>query len=440
MQIVSNSRQLLQPVSSMGPAVQPLSSMAAATFDGLERKLTFKYRRYLVRRRKVRRTMSRVTAPEPPEVFVKLGFNTAVAYRAYDGMPEFTGSSLTRKKYAPKEVQVPEERTPSLGKVVDGKMVWAPLHAPDQNKWSLDKSRLADKEQGEKRVHVLAERSRGKIRDKFTAFFSASRGRNTFCTLTFIQRVRDADAVKILNKFFVAVRKEFPEMNYIWVAERQKKNTKFPDNIHFHMIFDRRLPVREYNALWVLQQYNSGLVGWSKKLNREISMQEINQAYEEGKIHRHFNPLDIKPVKTMDVLAIYLTKYVTKNEDSFGCLAWHCSRKVSRMVTGRAASHGTMGEVADKKINSFIDRKTGELRYPKLTVIRSCKGKILKDSKEGEAVCIIGYINNRKYFHDFLKVLDNINSWILYGNFIPDIPRLSIAEYHKKYKNAVGFY
>ena len=81
-------------------------------------------------------------------------------------------------------------------------------------------------------------------------------GRKTLCTLTFINDVADTDAVKILNKFFTVLRKEFKDLLYIWVAERQLKTT---NRIHFHVIMNIFLPIKKFNALWCLQQYNAGI-------------------------------------------------------------------------------------------------------------------------------------------------------------------------------------
>lgn len=423
---------------------------------GIDRKYSFSYRRELVRKRRARRFMARRVAPDEPFNVYTLGYNTITAIRAPETFAEFSGSSLNRKKYDKRKIKVVEKETTCQCKAAGYRLRYCEVCDGEASGYvdAGDRSEFAFHERGEMRTNVLAKRSRGKIRDKFAAFFAASKGRNTFCTLTFISEIKDREAVKVLNKFFTAVRAEFPELNYIWVAERQKKNKDFPDNIHFHIIMDRRLPIDYYNSLWVLQQYNSGLTGRSSafinargkyqakgKVKREISKEEIEAAYKAGAVRKYFNPMDIRPVDSMDVLAGYLTKYVTKNEDSFGCLAWHCSRKVSVLITKRRAAKKTFDEAGDPNINFSIDTRDGSRKFSKTYEVFTERDINDPKKKIGSLVCLVRYINNRKHFHDHMKVVTAINSWILYGkDFSPDITIMDVNMYASKYHNLTGFY
>lgn len=410
--------------------------------DRLERKLTFRYKRQLVRRRKVRRVMAKRVSPDIPFSVFSMGYNTLTAHNGYESFHEFSGSSLNRKKYDKKN-QDAEETEEQVRERVGRQMVIDGLRLDQKAKHGIEEGRLASDELLQQSVHVIAKRSRGKIRDKFTAFFKATVGTNTFCTLTFIQQVSDGQAIKILNKFLTSVRKDFGEVNYIWVAERQKENKEFPDNIHFHIIFDRILPVDRYNPLWIMQQYNAGLKGKSTgylnevgqfkskgKIEREISFMEISMACAAGEGKKYFNPFDIKKVESTEMLTGYLTKYVTKNYDSFGCLAWHCSRKVSRLFTKRKVSAELFEQAGDADINFNIDDRTGEWRGPRTVQVYTGASEG-EENRSGTLVCLVRYILNRKFFDDFLKVLDNVNRWILYGGFYPDMDglKISIGEY-----------
>jgi hypothetical protein len=84
----------------------------------------------------------------------------------------------------------------------------------------------------------------------------------------------------------------------------------------------------------------------------------------------------------------------------------------------------------DKDINYKINERTGEWVGPRTVQVYTGK-KEGEEKKSGTLVCLVRYILNRKYFDDFLKVLDQVNRWILYGGFYPDMERLriSIGEY-----------
>jgi hypothetical protein len=248
-------------------------------------------------------------------------------------------------------------------------------------------------------THVLSARSRGKIKDKATAFFRASVGDRIFCTLTFVAAVDDRTGVAILNKFLTALRKKFDNLQFMWVAERQTNNEDFPNNIHFHLILNKRLPVRYFNGLWVLQQYNAGLRG-KNKFGSPISMEEVQRRFKEGSMQKVLNPLDVKRVRNIGGLSMYLTKYITKQKknDPFGCAVWHCSRKVSRLFT-RAA----VGPSAFSYMLSFnnwrVDKRTGEC-FPPMEPIY-------------EAFYVMVYAHNKEGPLKFLREMEQINKWTL---------------------------
>lgn len=254
-------------------------------------------------------------------------------------------------------------------------------------------------------IHVLSARSRGKIKDKATAFFRASTGNRVFCTLTFVATVDDRTGVSILNKFLTSARKSFPKLQYFWVAERQDNG-----NIHFHIILNKRLPVRRWNALWVLAQYNSGLVGCDKFGDR-VSREEILMRFENDTIHKVFNPLDIKKVKSISGLSGYLTKYITKQKKTpFCCLPWHCSRRVSRMFT--RATVGPSAFAYMKSFNNYrVDKQTGECFEPVM-------GK-------PHPYYVVVYAANKSAPLRYLKEMEQINKWILDGH---ELDRLCLID------------
>jgi hypothetical protein len=262
-------------------------------------------------------------------------------------------------------------------------------------------------------IHFLSPRSRGKIKDKATAFFRASPGNRVFCTLTFIAPVDDQTGVSILNKFLTSARKSFPKLQYFWVAERQDNG-----NIHFHIILNKRLPVRRWNALWVLVQYNSGLIG-SDKFGDRISKQEILMRYENDTIHKVFNPLDIKKVKSISGLSGYLTKYITKQKKTpFSCLPWHCSRQVSRMFI-----RTTVGPSAFAYMNSWnnyrVDKETGECFPPKVS--------------KPHPFYIVVYAANKSAPLKYLREMEQVNKWILEGHTLDRLCMIDDDLYRKQF-------
>lgn len=265
-------------------------------------------------------------------------------------------------------------------------------------------------------LHVLSARSRGKIKDKATAFFRACPGDRVFCTLTFITAVDDQTGVTILNKYLTALRKEFPKLQYLWVAERQTKNKDFPNNIHFHIILNKRLPVRRWNALWVMQQYNSGLTG-KNQYGETVGMREIQERFEDKTIHKVFNPVDVKRVRSIGGLSMYLTKYITKQAKNqpFGCAPWHCSRRVSRMFTRTTVSPSTFRYMKSFR-NYSVDKDTGECREP-LEIVKP--------------YYTIIYVNNKAAPLPFLKELEQVNKWILGGLEIDKLWMMDDEQYQR---------
>jgi hypothetical protein len=264
-------------------------------------------------------------------------------------------------------------------------------------------------------IYKLSPRSRGKIKDKATAFFRACPRERVFCTLTFLAPVDDLSGVAILNKFLTALRKQLSGLQYLWVAERQENG-----NIHFHVILNKRIAIRKYNALWVLQQYNAGLRGQTK-YGEPVSMQEIEDRYKDGSIHKVFNPVDVKRVRSIAGLSAYLTKYITKQKDTyFSCAPWHCSRGVSRLFT-----RATVGPSAFRYMMSLnnckLDKSTGEVFMP--TVVRP---------KGAGAFCIVVYVNKKDAPLCYLKEMETINRWLIRGQVV-DRGHLDTIEGFDKY-------
>lgn len=245
-------------------------------------------------------------------------------------------------------------------------------------------------------VHFLSSRSKGIVRARFTAFYRAVPRRKILCTLTFVNDVADTDAVRILNKFLNSLRKEFPQLQYIWVAERQEKNT---GRIHFHMVLNCFLPIKRFNGLWLLQQYNSGIA------HEKATIEQVRAAFENGTTQTLFNPVDVTPVKNIRHLSSYLTKYITKgdNKGGFGCQTWHCSREVSKLFLRTVVGWEVLA-LAKSDENARFNRGTGEYYGPP-TVF----------SERGATAFLytVVNINQPGRFLFYLREMESINRWLI---------------------------
>jgi len=362
--------------------------------DGVKRRRYFTPKAWAYRQ--ARQQLKKKTAPHERKYVYRLGYNHCIGqYQPTEEYPNMSGSSINRL--------LTERRKPKSG----AKLY---IEEPDEFK---GRAKWAE-------VHSFSKRSRGKVKDKATAFFrSMPKQERVFVTLTFISKVTDLMGVKILNKFLTVLRKEKPGMEYLWVAEHQENG-----NIHFHMIMNRKLSIRRFNALWVLQQYNAGLIG--RHINGEIiTKKEINQRYrydmtakfrkkDPDSLQAVLNPFHIDPAKSIDGLSYYLTKYITKQQadDEFGCLNWHCSRKVSKLFTREVVSPSTFRYMCSFA-NTKVDYRTGEILAEPTPVTKQWFTMV--------------YVNNKASPLTRLRQMEQVNRWIM-ENFTVD--QLTILDDH----------
>lgn len=219
---------------------------------------------------------------------------------------EFGGSSLDRKKKVSKSA---DANAPTDTESTDA------IH-PDSTIAAVDAPEIiALPEDDIKPLRQMSAHTKSKIRKKIIAWSQVHK-HLYFLTLTFLNKVEDEQAVNILRKFLDNLKKRKKGFQYLWVAERQKKNVIFPDNIHFHLITNKSIDVKKYVKYWIELQNKNGI-----------------HARDES-----FTPasaLDIKKINTTNIktLSLYMTKYVTKNSDSFKCQVWNCSKHVSALYT-----------------------------------------------------------------------------------------------------------
>lgn len=206
-----------------------------------------------------------------------------------DKIGEFAGSSLNRKK---------EEKG-----------------NPDSSKPEKEEIESEDQVRTEKQLRSLSSRTKSKIRKKLHAFFGLYQ-KLTFLTLTFVNKVSDELGVKVLAKFLENIKKQDAKFEFLWVAERQNKNETFKGNIHFHLITNKFWKIDKVWKYWLLLQNKHGI-------------------YPRDESFNPTSAFDVKAINSKSVknIGIYLTKYVTKNNEKFMCQVWNCSKKISALYT-----------------------------------------------------------------------------------------------------------
>lgn len=337
--------------------------------------------RVAIRNRRAREQMKKRVGKETKPYCWKLGYNHCVGqYQTSDEYPNLSGSSINRRV-----------------KKKEGARLF--LQLPKKVEYQ--------------EPHFFSKRSRGKVKDKATAFWRAcaSKDNRSFVTLTFIQAIPDIAAVKILNKFLTVLRKEKPGLEYLWVAEPQEDNDM---RIHYHMLINRRLDIKRYNSLWVLQQYNAGLV--AKRITGQvISRKEVQQRYDydmatadnfikkdPDSMMAVLNPFSIEKAYNIHALSNYLTTYITKQakDHPFGCLAWHCSRKVSKLFIKEVVSPSTFRYMCSFG-NVRMDKRTGEIKEEPVALVKPFFTMV--------------YVLNKGAPLKFIQQLEKVNKWLMNG-------------------------
>ena len=222
---------------------------------------------------------------------------------------------------------------------------------------------------------IISKSGKRRIRDRINSMYLLSTPRTvkslsgklvynfkcSFITLTLPSPQQHTDK-KIkelaLNQLLVELRKHYNLNNYVWKAELQKN-----ENIHFHLITDvfvqyqalRKRWNRILDKLGYIDPYTLRMSSMSfeeyfengKKYNPELRRTTALDRYKQGMRENWSNPntVDTRAIKTPRDVAVYMTKYMTKQPTNladdesllergseFG-RAWFCSRSLSRLQT-----------------------------------------------------------------------------------------------------------
>ena len=175
--------------------------------------------------------------------------------------------------------------------------------------------------------------NRSKVKGKMFAMFNLKCSRKfvAFYSVSFPINTTDNQAFECWNYWLTKLRKTYNLTNYIWVTERQKNGT-----IHYHMLTNNYMPILQINramGIIINNKVLSGAMSWgNSSLDRfnGVDVDSIYNSKRHKKTGKNMNPTEIR-----NWLSKYITKYVTKNNEKFTHLCWHCSRSVSILFTNQ---------------------------------------------------------------------------------------------------------
>lgn len=170
-----------------------------------------------------------------------------------------------------------------------------------------------------------------KVKGKMYALFNlkCSRKFMAFYSVSFPIGTTDESAFTCWNYWLTQLRKRFELTNYIWVTERQKNGT-----LHYHMLTNNYLPILQVNRLMgiiINNQVEKGLMSWGGSSLEKFNGVDVDSIYN-SKRHKKTGKI-INPAQLRNWITAYVTKYVTKNNEKFTHLCWHCSRSISQLFT-----------------------------------------------------------------------------------------------------------
>ena len=208
-----------------------------------------------------------------------------------------------------------------------------------------------------KRVYKL---KKNEVVNRCNAIFGLKQSKKfmAFFTVSFPEGMSDSSIFKVWNIFLTKIRKAFNLKCYLWVAERQKNGT-----LHFHMVVNQYMSIKVVNGYMAISIRN-----------------ELTKNPQDGVnfLGFNYNGVDVKRCDSnMKKLACYLTKYVSKNNEEFERLAWHCSRFVSALFTNYNTPY--FSEVDGIFNGRFVVRRTIETEKATLLYLHDeCIMKVIK--------------------------------------------------------------
>jgi hypothetical protein len=146
-----------------------------------------------------------------------------------------------------------------------------------------------------------------------------------FWTVTFPEKTNDNTAFILLNKWLTRLRQEKMLRSYLWITERQKNGT-----IHFHIAIHQRICVQKANKFMrasIMHSINNNEISYSRTDAKNYNGVDISKNRKTRRV------TNFAQKKNEKQLISYITKYISKNNEAYSHLAWHCSRDYSNLIT-----------------------------------------------------------------------------------------------------------
>ena len=189
------------------------------------------------------------------------------------------------------------------------------------------------------------------VRGKINAFFNlqATREFCAFYSISFPCGISDNDAFKLFNLWQTRCRQSFSLKSFIWVAERQQNGT-----IHFHILTNTRMPIKRVNGFMrtALLPYCCQY-GWSVAKVSKYNGIDVDNVWYSKRRNASGCARRRSHAHAQQHLSLYVTKYVSKNRDTFSHLAWHESRDIAALFT----AHNFDVEECEQIISYFLSTK-----------------------------------------------------------------------------------
>lgn len=169
---------------------------------------------------------------------------------------------------------------------------------------------------------------KSEVRRRLLTMIQTKKGKKElyFWTITFPKNIPDTVAYHAYNIWLTALRQKKYLRGYLWIAERQQNGT-----VHFHIAIPHKMSVQMANRLMMVTLCNlqkEGVIDYNIHFLKRYNGVDI----AKNRNTKRVTNFAIK--KGGRSLAVYLTKYVTKNDAKFSHLAWHNSREFSALFTG----------------------------------------------------------------------------------------------------------
>lgn len=186
-----------------------------------------------------------------------------------------------------------------------------------------------------------------KVRKRLTALCRLKRSKAflAFYSISFPVKTDDKVIYQIFNKWLTNCRTRYGLTTYVWVVERQKNGT-----LHFHLLTNNRMDIYTINkamANSIETTVNQGLAEWgssSKTLYNGVDVDCVQRPKQRQHETREQYRKRMKAYSRSTIYerikwaTLYMTKYMTKNDDIFTHMPSHCSRDISQLFTSMILS------------------------------------------------------------------------------------------------------